>query len=317
MAQSGIEQLFDRYAKNWEVVKQLPNLGASPTPPNSVFCPICFEVFDRSMLSHLSLEHVPPKSLGGKVRTITCTRCNNQAGTNLESHLTNFVNFTGFLQGVPGSESEATYTINDSSVPLAATVRRRDAQNWQLIGDPKRTKPGEIGKAEESLKNPPENIHFTLKFAPYKPHRPEAALLRVAYLWTFSVFGYNFLLDRNLEIVRRQINSPDAMVLPADWVITADFPDELIGINMIIEPEFLRSFLVVIDLVNELGAKVRRGVALPAPITPGADLYNALKEHREIPPTISLKSMRDDFDFLNIPFLLCDFWRGVKSGTFK
>lgn len=317
MAQSALEKLFERYAKNWSVVKEHPNLVVSPTPPDSIFCPICFRVFDRSMMSYLSLEHVPPKSLGGKVRTITCTECNNKAGAHLEGHLTNSVKFTGFLQGVPGAEFNATYTVNGSDFPLQATVRHPNPHNWHLIGDPKRTKPGEIERAEAKLREDTEDACFTIHFEPFIPSRSDIAVLRIAYLWAFSVFGYSFLIDRNLEIIRQQINSPRTKILSADWIITADFPDELIGINMIIEPEILRSFLVVVDLVEKLGTKVRKGVVLPIPIMPASDLYKALKEHSGIPTTISLKSMHDDFDFLNAPFQLYDFWKAVKSGSLR
>ena len=44
-------------------------------------CPIC-----RSPDAD-SREHVPNESLGGKVRTMTCARCNNELGAKVEPHL--------------------------------------------------------------------------------------------------------------------------------------------------------------------------------------------------------------------------------------
>lgn len=44
-------------------------------------CPICL------VPSPSSREHVPPHSIGGNVRTLTCERCNNEFGSRFEPHL--------------------------------------------------------------------------------------------------------------------------------------------------------------------------------------------------------------------------------------
>jgi hypothetical protein len=44
-------------------------------------CPICLESRPSSR------EHVPPHSIGGNVRTLTCERCNNEFGSRFEPHL--------------------------------------------------------------------------------------------------------------------------------------------------------------------------------------------------------------------------------------
>lgn len=52
-------------------------------------CPMCGASFSRDAIeSHeLSIEHVIPESLGGTLKTLTCTKCNNKSGTMLEAHL--------------------------------------------------------------------------------------------------------------------------------------------------------------------------------------------------------------------------------------
>jgi hypothetical protein len=48
-------------------------------------CPICRNPFTVEALDsgRLSVEHVPPQSVGGRELFLTCTACNNTAGTQL------------------------------------------------------------------------------------------------------------------------------------------------------------------------------------------------------------------------------------------
>src|SRR5690349_23826815 len=45
-------------------------------------CPICLECFDREALDarNLTLEHIPPESIGGKPLCLTCKSCNDRGG---------------------------------------------------------------------------------------------------------------------------------------------------------------------------------------------------------------------------------------------
>jgi hypothetical protein len=51
------------------------------TEGNLYACPICLRTFGRDQVDHLSEEHVPPQSLGGKVIVLTCRRCNSEGGS--------------------------------------------------------------------------------------------------------------------------------------------------------------------------------------------------------------------------------------------
>ena len=54
-------------------------------------CPICAKGYDRHQLEAgtLTLEHVPPKSLGGKGIVLTCKNCNSTAGHSVDAALAN------------------------------------------------------------------------------------------------------------------------------------------------------------------------------------------------------------------------------------
>ena len=60
-------------------------------------CPICLDPEPTSE------EHVPPQSLGGRVMTLTCNRCNNDLGT-AENELRRLLNLetTAYLEATDG-----------------------------------------------------------------------------------------------------------------------------------------------------------------------------------------------------------------------
>ena len=80
----------DRKKREWSelgaasVTRERPGMFDQPTYP----CPICLTPFTIEALAdkRLSAEHVPPKSVGGQELVLTCTSCNNLAGTKLDAH---------------------------------------------------------------------------------------------------------------------------------------------------------------------------------------------------------------------------------------
>lgn len=59
------------------------------SPPVAYLCPLCFSLVTPEQLAAnntiISVEHVPPGSIGGKPMCLTCKPCNNWAGTYLDS----------------------------------------------------------------------------------------------------------------------------------------------------------------------------------------------------------------------------------------
>jgi len=55
--------------------------------PSLYCCPLCIRGFPTVRPNGLSLEDVPPRSIGGKPLLLTCTECNNKHGTDVDSHI--------------------------------------------------------------------------------------------------------------------------------------------------------------------------------------------------------------------------------------
>jgi len=78
-----IDKLFSLYAANLKIFK--------PELDDKFLCPICQEIFDRCALSFehplISIAHIIPQSIGGRLSTITCAKCNNNIGSKFDNHL--------------------------------------------------------------------------------------------------------------------------------------------------------------------------------------------------------------------------------------
>ncbi len=291
------EILFNIYSKNFSFVKKHPNIKIEPDLDNIYVCPFCFNIFTEEQIfskgnSFMTLEHLPPEKLGGKKTTMTCKQCNNTAGSNLDSNLINKLSTENFLGGNEESLVNTKIVINDI-VSINGYAKFQKDKNLQLIGIPDNTDPSEYKKLENIKKD--EILTFTIQFSGgFKKGHPEASILRIAYLWGFSVFGYGFLINSSFPIIRYQIKNPTEKVLP-NWGIIGNFnvPNEFLGINLITAPIEVRSFCVVFDLeINNI--KKRYGVLLPGYSDPGINIYKI----NPIGPKISLKHISEKNEYL-------------------
>ncbi len=311
-----LEQYFDLYAENWELVKHHPNLHVEPDVKDTFVCPLCMRFFTREALEHdvLSLEHVPPKKLNGKVRTISCKDCNSEAGSALDSHLVKQHQLGEVLAGGTDSTYEIRYSINGLDLSIPATLKRPDASTFQIIGDPKRTDPKALEKVMKSMENQPwDQFRFNMQISLSKPKAADVSRLRIAYLWAFSVFGYGFLLNPNLAAIRGQIKYPDKDVLPVLGVTAGAYAELTPGVYIISKPTEFKSFLVAFDLKAPKGLVTRYVAILPGPAAPGLNIYHWLSEHQRTPFDIQIDGISEDIDFLETPFIVGDIWNNFAT----
>jgi hypothetical protein len=317
--------LFELYSMNLSAVKSHSRVRIEPDIDNIYMCPICFEYFTRDEVLAkppedilVTIEHIPPEALSGKVRTLTCLSCNVGAGYELDSHLLHKLLVDDFIEGVPSSSVDAKVELNDE-IKLTATIDVQKERHLRIVLDPSRSKPEEISKLNELKHFPTVNMSFRGRRGKYYTNRrPEAALLRIAYLWAFSEFGYGFLINDSLKYVRAQIKNPSSNILPT-WGISSrsDFPDESLGVNIITKPIELQSFLIIFDVYSEL-RKVRYGVILPGPTNPGPKVYEFFQDREKATDheTISFIPIPHNTDYLTnseFCFISHEMWKSLRS----
>jgi hypothetical protein len=314
------KQLFDLYSQNLIVVKEHPRIKLEPDHDDVCVCPICMNFFPREALvisedydDYLTLEDVPPIALGGKVRTLTCKKCNNTGGSQLESHLANKLNFEEAMQGLQNTSIDGVFhPTKDTN--LAATINVQGNSGIYIQYHPERSDPLHVSQFQTMVSSKDIGQFSLSLLGNYKKNRPEVALLRIAYLLAYSTFGFGFLINFNLQVIRNQIQSPHEKILEHWGVSTMDYRDELLGINIIKEPKELQSFLIVFELKTN-NRTTRHGVLLPGPTEPGLSIYkwlSTLPENQKNSEVNVIHIPEDDYlQDRKLAFASHTFWKEV------
>jgi hypothetical protein len=193
----------DRKKREWfdlgatAFARECPGMFDQPTYP----CPICLTPFTVEALAdnRLSAEHVPPKSVGGHELVLTCTVCNNSAGTKLDAHAKIKEDVRIAMAGGIGRPHRVKAAFGDLRVNGELHT---SGGTYSLRIPPKINKPG----TNEALRNVARaGTQLTVQHEPFAELGAKISWLRSGYLALFAVYGYKIALDPAMEIVRKQI----------------------------------------------------------------------------------------------------------------
>lgn len=172
---------------------------------NTILCPLCMREFGLHDLEskNVDIEHVIPKSAGGKVLTLTCKNCNSKCGSEIDSHFARKFRFDQALK--TGGEIHAHLKGQDLGAPAFLTLA---PQTLHIRLNP--TTP----RMEEILQNRFRQ-YAAGELAPdlkiiHNIDRSKlgAAMVKVAYLGLFKDWGYKYAVHPMLDWVRKGISEP-------------------------------------------------------------------------------------------------------------
>lgn len=290
--------LFKLFSQNLEWVKEHPEISFQPDFSEGYICPLCLEVFfekdlDNSLHNYLTLEDIPPKSLGGKPLTLTCKKCNSTSGYQLDAHLLDILLDTDAKLFLPNSKAETIFELNGNKMNGAIKVDKKGTLTLDL--QHKRSNPQQTKKFLEDM-FPPRTIYspifypdkvfdndykspnFQMKFKNVSnERRAEIALLRIGYLIAFATLGNGFLINSGLYKVRKQILNPDEDILPRAFWLKYDFPKETEGVNILTLPKEMQCFLIIFNLKTTSQSR-QFAIALPGTSGPGLKIYNYITD---------------------------------------
>ena len=181
-------------------------------------CPICLSEFDRADVvagTEVTLEHAPPKSLGGVAICLTCKSCNNKASL-IDQHAflsAKARNEWAEGQGAPlvvdlfGHKRTYRFVPHDSKAPFPA--RKHQLRNGTIQLDPL---------------PPKEHLDANKGMSFRIPQRDDfefVSMIKSACLMVFSLMGangYKFAENIGLQPVREQIMNPEKKILRGDFI---------------------------------------------------------------------------------------------------
>jgi hypothetical protein len=289
-----LQRLFDRYAGDLE--------RFAPTLRGQFGCPICFTAIRRSvpLREVVAEEHVIPRSLGGRITTLTCKRCNNEAGTTLEAHLVQRV-----LLEARKRPPRTTVKIGDAVVRAEMVLPETSREPYDIVVIKKQSDERQIAASQRLLKTGKDLIHLGLDFR-YIERRSLVALLRAAYLLMFRTFGYRYALYRSAAAVRDEIRQGDRetpILKGIVWRLNKEAPHGT-RVTIMTRPRELASFLVLLQL--DADRRHVAAVTLPPPGSDGVDLYERIQA-QQASTDVAVTPLPEAEGF--VPFV--EAWRAV------
>jgi hypothetical protein len=285
MNPSGIrEKLFHLYSENLRLLQEKLNLSVGSLNGDLIteihsaiyICPFCCNGFHKDTLEQtfpnpLTLEDLPPKSVGGKPQILTCKSCNNTGGYRMDKAIKEYFILEQFSKRNPSAELKVKLSFNESNRVKATTYFKDDktlAVKFQTKNNPY------AGRKFEEMRTAWDQSKFNLGFQNYNP---TVGLIRIGYLLAFKYLGNAILLDGNSVKIREQLQNPETLRLPHTSII--ELPDDLgdkVGLHFVVKPKEIMSFLVVFQ-IKENRMKKQFGVFIPAPGKLGWDNYSTIQ----------------------------------------
>ena len=268
-------------------------VAARPGAPNVYCCPLCIRGSDTAHPSVLSLEDVPPKSVGGKPLLLTCRQCNNRHGSDLDSHIKAGRDLRDIVEGK--RETWGRLRVGENRMTVKGTVFGEDNALEEIAGKSNPPERDAVQSHLESLAGKDASggeFHFEFSIK-HNEWRERVAWLRVAYLYLSALLGYTFVLREVLNPVRDQFRRPDEKLVPQVIKTMIDpIPEDCIV--SISRPAELVSFAV----------KLRRWMFFFPGFVDTDSFYSRLSE---LPEKGELSVSGKRLDIPTEPKFLCDF----------
>ncbi|MEV0241941.1 hypothetical protein AB0I06_18695 [Streptomyces sp. NPDC050674] len=242
---------FDEGAPKLRQVLERLGLGdVLPAGQDFYACPCCLVAYPREAVSAglLTIEDVPPKSVGGRPLLLTCKRCNNTAGADFDSHAATRADAEDFMRGrVTGRPLPVTSHVD--GIPLRGTAQWTES-GVQIFGIPKQNDPKVQAAHIEALDayvesgNPRPNHSFTIHTR-FDETRARISWIRAAYLAAFAALGWSYIFRGVMEPYRKQLQQPDISVAQAYILRDSNAPSEERRVLLVDHPDELRCVAVV------------------------------------------------------------------------
>ena len=197
-------------------------------------CPTC--LYDYPIDSNeITEEHIIPDSRGGKVTTFLCKTCNSSFGHRQTRWLSDWIelNEGNKLFHVDPKKQRAQLKADGRTLNGSLAIAEDGALEFTI--DARRSNPIDVEVQRNTPK--PSNIDITTKLPVFSNENSlRVGFLTAAYGLWFKNFGYSFVLQSSLNIVRRQILNPDQDLLNWNYLMetsTREIVDPCIGLMRI------------------------------------------------------------------------------------
>ncbi len=254
-----------------------------PVPEHLAYlCPLCltncFMIAETGIhySSDFSLDHFPPESAGGRLKVLVCKKCNNESGYKYDFSLKEKMDSMSFNKKVPSSNIKIKSEFSDIQGRYHSEMSIRDDGETEISFKPNPDKviPPLDAWIEDSKDRFDWKADLTIKIP--SDEKVAKAILKVAYLYCFINWGYEFIFSDQGELLRETLNdnAKYPVNIPSFWLDheVKSHGDTKIprGLCFIQTPKAWQAFVVNVPLLNkQTGYSCVATVFIPNP-TPNA-----------------------------------------------
>jgi hypothetical protein len=278
---------FKRYSKSLQTVvyqrtgNYFYGKGGKPVPL-VYLCPLClrntisYDGEDLRYKEEFTLDHFPPESVGGKDTVLVCKACNSTSGDDFDYSLKQWIHDQSAANWTPNARVPVKLELEGAKGKYNAhlVIKAPFSFEWQMGDYPL------VKEWFDKIKKG-EALTQTIKFQNPAIILVYKALLKAAYLYCFSVWGYDFIFTETAQEIRDVLFKNKVHIL-SNWGIFFHSNDQNIpdGLGYVFKPLELQSFIINVKLINK-DVKFHCGVSV---LIPGAEVgcWTKLKSYQPI-----------------------------------
>ena len=273
------KSLFDKYSKQLHLLKNEGLINIELKYPKTYICPICLNQFQESDLisktnqNFLTEEDAPPEKLNGSRIALTCKICNSEAGYQIDSHLIHRIRNLDDKYYLDSTPQQRKIKFENSSISVTLTPKGNGL--IEMVHRPINNNPKLLEKFYYTIKNKSisQILNLSNRYENVKDDCVERALLKTAYIITFSKFGYIFLLDNYYDSIRTQIKDTNA-IFEKHIFLEDQFTNDKVGSYYVLNNK-AKSIFNIFSLKTEY-SETLIGSLLPFPGNTIEGFYNEL-----------------------------------------
>lgn len=207
--------LFQQYIDSFGKLLVEDGCGHIGHPDGWCVCPICLEPFSlneegeieykgsgtsNNRTPHMTVEHVPPKALGGKTICLTCNRCNSDSGNTMDKAFLDEIKILDSMNPTIAHNHKCLITTGSFRCPAHMTIKDKTLSFYL----------SSKSEIEDFVDTYNQTLSFDIKvFVTDTKRNKEAAMLSMlkqAYLFAFITLKDIYLYQESLDVIRNQIN---------------------------------------------------------------------------------------------------------------
>lgn len=194
-----------------------------PELANYFVCPTCLTKIPLSKASQVSEAHIVPEAAGGSLRTYLCRDCNSAFGAKQDKWFGEYVHLRQENKDLLETRVKANYFEIDG-VRCGGTFIADRQSGFKFFIDRSRTAPKALEEIERRVRA--EGFDGAKLTIPIPLIANQAFLdvgfLTAAYLLWFHEFGYSWVFQDHLAIVREQIRSPEKQIIQGKYTVRCE-----------------------------------------------------------------------------------------------